>query len=133
PDTLVQEQGGPALERVLKDAVDVFDRKLQILERRGMLTTIPGRRRALDRLLPTIRATRDPITRELYLARAAEAAHVRKDVLEREVAIAGVGKREAGSGAPATLPSPRFPFRRACSPSRTPRRRALAQPGAGIG
>jgi len=97
PDTLVQAQGGPALERVLKDAVDVFDRKLQILERRGMLTTIPGRRRALDRLLPTIRATRDPITRELYLARAAEAAHVRKDVLEREVAIAGNVRRETGN------------------------------------
>ena len=110
PDTLVQEQGGPALERVLKDAVDVFDRKLQILERRGMLTTIPGRRRALDRLLPTIRATRDPITKELYLSRASEAAHVRKDVLEREVAIAGVGKREAGSGAHATLPSSRVPL-----------------------
>ncbi len=97
PDTLVQAQGGPALERVLKDAVDVFDRKLQILERRGMLTTIPGRRRALDRLLPTIRATRDPITRELYLARAAEAAHVRKDVLEREVAVqGGLGIRDSG-------------------------------------
>ena len=90
PDTLVQQQGGPALERVLRDAVDVLDRKLQILERRGMLGTLPGRRRALDRLLPTIRAARDPITRELYLARAAEAAHVRKDVLEREVGIQGV-------------------------------------------
>ena len=108
PDTLVQEQGGPALERLLKDAVDVFDRKLQILERRGMLTTIPGRRRALDRLLPTIRATRDPITRELYLARAAEAAHVRKDVLEREVNVqGGLGIRDSGLG---KAPNPQSPI-----------------------
>ena len=89
PDTLVQEQGGEALERILKDAIDVFDRKLQILAARGMFGTLPGRRRALDRLLPTIRAASDPITRELYLTRAAEAAQVRKDVLERELAAGG--------------------------------------------
>ncbi|HTY05186.1 MAG TPA: DNA primase [Gemmatimonadales bacterium] len=110
PDTLVQREGGAALERVLRDSVDVFDRKLQILEARGMLGTLPGRRRALDRLLPTIRAAKDPITKELYLARAAEAAHVRKDVLEREVAIEGSGKREGGSGGPPTLPASRFPL-----------------------
>src|SRR5207247_2475667 len=52
-----------------------------------------ARRRALDRLLPTIRAAKDPITRELYLSRASEAAGVRKDVLEREA-----GMRDAGSG-----------------------------------
>ena len=109
PDTLVQKEGGAALQRVLKDAVDVFDRKLQILEHRGMFGTLPGRRRALDRLLPTIRAARDPITKELYLARAAEAAHVRKDVLEREIGE-GSGKREAGSVASPTLPSSRLPL-----------------------
>ena len=111
PDTLVQQQGGAALERVLKDAVDVFDRKLQILERHGMLGTLPGRRRALDRLLPTIRAARDPITRELYLARAAEAAHVRKDVLEREVGTQGSGiKGQVPGVAPTqTTPDSRLP------------------------
>ena len=109
PDTLVQHEGGAALERVLKDAVDVFDRKLQILEQRGMFTTLPGRRRALDRLLPTIRAAKDPITRELYLARAAEAAHVRKDVLEREVAVAGNVRRETGNVPASPFPVSRVP------------------------
>ena len=110
PDTLVQQQGGAALERVLRDAIDVFDRKLQILERRGMLGTLPGRRRALDRLLPTIRAARDPITRELYLARAAEAAHVRKDVLEREAGIqGGSGIRDLGLGKTPTNPQSPIP------------------------
>ncbi len=85
PDTLVQQRGAAGLEEILKDAVDVLERKIQILDRKAFFTTLPGRRRALDRLLPTIRAATDPITRELYISRAAEAAGVRKDVLEREV------------------------------------------------
>ena len=112
PDTLVQRHGGAALEQTLKDAVDVFERKIQILERRGVFGSLPGRRRALDRLLPTIRAAADPITRELYLSRAAEVASVRKDVLEREVAISGGGMRDAGSvpSHPASpIPHPAFP------------------------
>src|SRR5437762_2306433 len=85
PDTLVQNKGAAALEQALKDSVDVLERKIQILERKGFFGSLPGRRRALDRLLPTIRAATDPITRDLYISRVAEVAGVRKDVLEREV------------------------------------------------
>ena len=85
PDTLVQNKGAAALEQALKDAVDVLERKIQILERKGFFGSLPGRRRALDRLLPTIRAAVDPITKELYISRVAEAAGIRKDVLEREI------------------------------------------------
>jgi len=85
PDTLVQNKGAAALEHALKDSVDVLERKIQILERKGFFGSLPGRRRALDRLLPTIRAATDPITRDLYISRVAEVAGVRKDVLEREV------------------------------------------------
>jgi len=85
PDTLVQKKGAGALEQALKDSVDVLERKIQILERKGFFGTLPGRRRALDRLLPTIRAAADPISRELYISRVAEVAGVRKDVLQREV------------------------------------------------
>jgi DNA primase len=111
PDTLVQGRGAAGLEAILKDAVDVFERKLQILDRKGLFGTLPGRRRALDRLLPTIRAAADPITRELYISRAAEVAGVRKDVLEREVANTGAGRRETGAAASpvSPLPSPVLP------------------------
>jgi DNA primase len=85
PDTLVRAQGAAGLEPLLKDAVDVFERKIQILDRKGFFGTLPGRRRALDRLLPTIRAAADPITRELYTGRAAEAAGVRRETLEQEL------------------------------------------------
>ena len=107
PDTLVRARGARGLEEILRQAVDVFERKIQILERKALFTTLPGRRRALDRLLPTIRAARDPITRELYLSRAAEVAQVRKEVLERE---AGAGSRERGAGASPEQPAPRSPL-----------------------
>ena len=85
PDTLVQNKGAAALEQALKDSVDILERKIQILERKGFFGSLPGRRRALDRLLPTIRAAADPITRDLYISRVAEVAGIRKDVLQREV------------------------------------------------
>jgi len=103
PDTLVQRQGAAGLEALLRDAVDVLERKIQILERKRFFETLPGRRRALDRLLPTIRAAGDPITRELYLSRVSEVAHVRKDVLEREAA--GSGRRDLTGPPPPTAPA----------------------------
>src|SRR5258705_1519576 len=109
PDTLVRQGGAPALEGILKQAVDVLERKIQILERKGFFGTLPGRRRALDRLLPTIRAAADPITKELYISRVAEVAGVRKDVLERE---SGVRSRESGPQSPtpsSRLPAPALP------------------------
>src|SRR5207245_317699 len=51
PDTIVQRRGGKALAETLKDAVDLFERKIQLLERKGLFASIPGRRRAPDRLL----------------------------------------------------------------------------------
>src|SRR5437870_10272544 len=85
PDTIVERKGIAALEEALKDSVDVLERKIQILDRKGFFGSLPGRRRALDRLLPTIRAAADPITRDLYISRVAEVAGARKAVLQREV------------------------------------------------
>ena len=85
PDTLVQNRGAAALEQVLKDSVDILERKIQILTRRGYFGSLPGRRRALDALLPTIRATQDAVARDLYLTTVAETAGIRKETLEEEV------------------------------------------------
>ncbi len=69
PDTLVARKGGDAFRELMAQAVDVFDRKLQLLERKDMFKDTKAKRRALDRLLPTIRAASDPVTRGLYVAR----------------------------------------------------------------
>jgi DNA primase len=84
PDSLVREGGPDALRRRLDTAVDVLERKLQILDAHGFMDDIEGKRRALDRLLPTLRATVDPALRDLYVARVAERTGVRRETLERE-------------------------------------------------
>jgi DNA primase len=82
----------------LRDAVDLFERKIQLLERHGWFEGVEHRRDAVDRLLPTIRAAADPITRELYLSLAAKRAGVSKEVLEREL-IEGKAAGQRGSAA----------------------------------
>ncbi len=85
PDTLVQNKGVAALERVMKDAVDIMERKIQILGRKGFFASIQGKRRALDGLLPTIRATADPVTKDFYITQVANATGIKNDALVREL------------------------------------------------
>jgi DNA primase len=103
PDTLVRKGGVEALDVVLRDAVDVFERKIQLLAQRGWFEGFEHQRDAVDRLLPTIRAAADPITRELYLALAAKHSGVSKEVLEHEL----VAARPEG-GRESARPAPRF-------------------------
>ena len=102
PDTMVSGGGAAALAPILKDAVDVLERKIQMLAERGWFEGLEHRRDALDRLLPTVRAAADPITRELYLTRIAERTGVAKDVLERELRFA---PRRSDDGAPGRVAS----------------------------
>jgi len=85
PDTFTRSKGREAVEALVAQSMDVFDRKVQLLERAGWFKDLQHKRRALDRLLPTIRASSDPITRDLYLARAADAAGIAREVLLQEL------------------------------------------------
>jgi DNA primase len=87
PDTIVRSGGAEALQPILDDAVDLLDRKIQLLAARGWFEDTQHRRNALDRLLPTIRAAADPISRELYLTRVAERSGVSRIVLEQELRL----------------------------------------------
>jgi DNA primase len=85
PDTLVRRGGTAALEPILGDAVDLIDRKLQLLEQKGWFEGVDHQREALDRLLPTIRAAADPITRDLYLKQVSERTGVSRETLVQQV------------------------------------------------
>ena len=96
PDSYTRKHGGPGMETQLAAAIDVFERKIQILDRAGWFSELQKKRRALDRLLPTIRATSDPIMRDLYVVRASEITGVDRGVLLRELS----GSSRAPSGPP---------------------------------
>jgi DNA primase len=85
PDTFVAKAGAEGFERAAAESVDVFDRKIQILERTGWFRDLRRKRQALDKLLPTIRITADGLLRDLYIARTSEAAGISREMLEREL------------------------------------------------
>jgi DNA primase len=95
PDDIARQGGAAALKPYLDAAVDVLERKLQMLQERGFFDDIEGVRRALDRLLPTLRATIDPALRDIYTARVAERTGVRRETLERDVERATGGASTA--------------------------------------
>lgn len=96
PDSFVRANGARGIEAALADSIDLFERKIQLLERGGWFSDLRRKRQALDRLLPTLRATSDPITRDLYLGHASAAAGVSRELLEREIAAPARG-RNTGS------------------------------------
>jgi DNA primase len=119
PDTLARNGGSTGVEAVLKDAVDLIERKIQLLEQKGWFRDVEHRREALDRLLPTIRSAKDPITRDLYLSLVAERTGVSKTVLEQELAHAP----------PAPPPPPPMPPRDASQPRRSAGKGRAHRPG----
>lgn len=101
PDSLVRAGGVAALEPVVRDAMDLLERKIQLLERKGYFADVARRRAAVDKLLPTLRAAADPITRDLYLSRVAEVTGVSRETLVHEVAA------RPDPGAPRPAPAAR--------------------------
>jgi DNA primase len=102
PDTFVRAHGPERLEHALSQSVDILDRQIQLLERRGWFAELHRKRRAIDKLLPTLRAASDPLTRELYVSRVAEVAGVDRDAILREVE-----QEERRPGARVSEPEPR--------------------------
>ena len=111
PDTLVRRGGAAALEPLVDDAMDVLERKLQLLQQRGWFEGVEHQRDALDRLLPTIRATADPIMRDLYLKTVSERTGVSREVLQQQSGAHGRRLRRAPT-ARARRRGPPVPARR---------------------
>jgi len=110
PDTLVRGQGAKVLQGFLDHAVDVLDRKLQILEAKDFFSTIERTRSAVDRLLPTLRAAADPALRDIYVAKVADRTGVRRETLEAELRRPGPsGPHRRGPSASSPPPAPSAP------------------------
>jgi DNA primase len=97
PDSVAREGGREALQPYLGDAVDVLERKFQILEERGYFEDVEGVRKALDGLLPTLRAATDATLRDIYVDRVARRTGVRRETLEAEIRSAAPSPRRAAA------------------------------------
>ena len=86
PDSLIRRDGPDAIRHLMDDAVDLLERKLQILRREGYLDRVEGRRRAVDGLLSTLRAVSDLALRDIYVDRAVEGLGIRRETLVDEIA-----------------------------------------------
>ena len=130
PDTFVRAHGRAGLETQLSQAIDLLDRQIQLIERLGWFTDLRRQRLAIDRLLPTIRAARDPLTRDLYLSRIAEVTHLDKATIASEadeppMSAGGGSSRASVEVDPNEPPShaappPDYPSETATAPARRP-------------
>lgn len=85
PDSFVAKAGADGFERVAAASIDLFDRKIQLLERGAWFSDLSRKRQAIDKLLPTIRATSDRLLRDLYVARTSEVAGISPEAIAREL------------------------------------------------
>ncbi len=106
PDTYVRAHGPESTRALLKDSIDVMERKLQILEEKNYFSSIDRTRLAIDRLLPTLRAVRDHTLRDIYVGQVSEKTGVQPATLMEDMKKAprpGVPKprsRDVLSGPP---------------------------------
>jgi DNA primase len=85
PDSFVAKSGADGFERAAAASIDLFDRKIQLLERGAWFADLRRKRQAIDKLLPTIRATADRLLRDLYIARTGEVAGISPEAIAREL------------------------------------------------
>lgn len=107
PDSIVRKGGATALAEHTDEAIDVLDRKIQILQKRGYLDTTEGKRRAVDALLLTVRAASDEALGDIYLDRVSAVTGVRRGTLEREM------ERSATDWRKRRAPQPKTPLQAA--------------------
>jgi DNA primase len=89
PDSFVATEGVSGFQHAANEAVDVFERKIQILERAGWFgDDLQKKRKAVDKLVPTIRITADRVLRDLYITRTSEISGALRDTIVREVETA---------------------------------------------
>lgn len=117
PDSFLLKYGRTGLERALHAGTDIFERQLQLLDQRGYFRELSKSRAAIDKVLPTLRATADEVTRALYLARLVAVTQVPASVIQQELAKPERHRgSSAGAAAAVTQRAPGDSRQRTASP-----------------
>ena len=83
PDSFVRAEGPDPFLRLLEDAQPILDYKLSHLARSHDLSTVEGKRRAIEQLVETLSLVNDEIRRNLLVKEVSERLGVDEEVLHR--------------------------------------------------
>ncbi len=110
-DLLTQEGGPEAFQAELDRSAELIEFLLIQIAERFDVTTVAGRARAADELIPLVTSVRDPLRQSLYFQRVAESLKVEEAVLRRRAKAMRAPARprdtrvdDAGMSATATQP-----------------------------
>lgn len=99
PDSVIREGGAGALRERIESSLDVIDAKIEIVEERVDLSDVMRKRRAIRRLMDSVKRVPDPMTRSLYTDKVATELNVPRSTLEASVEQGDAGRRPAGAAA----------------------------------
>lgn len=92
PADLLVKKGKEAFRESILRAKDFFDYRLEIATEGVDLSSIDGKRRVIEALIPTITRTSNPIQRHTYIKRVAESLRIDERIIGEEVKAALKGK-----------------------------------------
>ncbi len=108
PDSFVRREGGAeALEKLVEAAPPALDVYLDRMAAAVDLTSVAGRARAVERMVPLFSQCREEVRRDLMLRRVAQRFEVDEQALRRDVAAALSRPRRAPSAEPLEVQAPR--------------------------
>ncbi len=87
PDDVIRDGGAEAFTALIEAGQDVIDAKLEVVRSRVDLTDVMKKRRAISRLLKSVKVVPDPVTQSLYLDKISAGLGVPRDTLTVPSAI----------------------------------------------
>ncbi|CAN5176894.1 hypothetical protein BH18GEM1_BH18GEM1_11310 [soil metagenome] len=96
PDALIREAGAAAFGACLEQSADVIDAKIAVVVERVDLADVMKKRRAIERLLASVKRVPDPVTRSLYVDRIAARLDVPRGTLAVPAPRSSRPQRPAG-------------------------------------
>jgi DNA primase len=95
PDAFIRTQGAEAFRRLVDEALPVFDYQVAMAIRRHDASTVEGRVRIVDELLPALAGVTNPVRQAEYVRTLAERFALREDAIRQRVRTKG--RSRAGS------------------------------------
>lgn len=103
PDAFIRANGGAAFQALVGAALPVFDYQVAMAARRHDASTVEGRVKIVDDLLPALAGVANPVRQAEYVRALAERFGLREDAVRQRLSARGRGRR-AGVSRPLEAP-----------------------------